>query len=161
MVLFWWCQAVHPEQEAVVSAALPVNKAGHWRKVWTAAPPRGCCTARAAVGCGNSGPEVPVLWSSTWISTALPARTHLRCSIKNEPNISHLLWSGLALELCNSEFPLKITFKWWKQLDFLFMTNLEKAFIGTAWMECTLRKATELVGLKLKHSDRCGPTDVL
>lgn len=37
------------------------------------------------------------------------------------------------------------------------MTNLEKAFKGAAWMECTLRKAMEQGGLKLKHSDRCGP----
>lgn len=43
---------------------------------------------------------------------------------------------------------------------FFLMTNLEKAFKGTAGMECTLLEKLQCVGLKLKHGDRCGPTDV-
>lgn len=127
----------------------------------TAAPPCGCHMVWVQ---GSrrpySGLAVPVLWSSPWNFNSSSTRTHLRCNIKNEPNNNHLLWNGLALELCNSKFLLKIIVLNDENKFFFLMTNLEKAFKGTAWMECTVLEKLQSMYLKLKHGDRCGPTDV-
>lgn len=51
-------------------------------------------------------------------------------------------WAGSRI--VHQQVPIKNNCLKWENNLFL-MTNLEKAFIGTARMECTLRKATQHV----------------
>ena len=109
-VKFWRCHAAHPEQG-------PVESPGFARRENTveggvrAAPPCGRRAAQASqqgTGWASLGWQSKRCDPAPGVSTDLPT-THLRCSVKNKPNSNHLLWNGLALELCNRQFLLKIT----------------------------------------------------
>ena len=109
---FWWCHAAHPEQDPVVSAGFAHKEntveegVRELRLLTAAAQSRRPSWAWAGRTLGWQSKHCD---PAPGVSTDLPTTTHLRCSIKNKPNSNHLLWNGLALELCNSQFLLKIT----------------------------------------------------
>lgn len=129
--------------------ALPWSKMTLEQRVKMAAP-SWTCTCQGCMGltiklglCTQLSRGLMCCDPAPGISTEFPTRVHLRCNIKNKPNSNHLLWNGLALKLCNSKLPLKITVL--NGENNLTLWQIQKqAFIGTAGMECTLKKATEL-----------------
>lgn len=66
---------------------------------------------------------------------------------------------GWLLNCATVMIPIKKNFYMMKTTFFFFFVIWKKpSQVLHEWN--ALRKAAELVGLKLKHGDRCGPTDV-